>query len=158
MREAVLQAVIEVPMSRRQALAALKIIPRACAQFDLEEVSLTGHSILRGLTFLEFLLRLPEDVDLRPVSQAALAHFVIEAEGVARAGESEEFALAFAEVFWAGREHEPEAVLLPEQANALGIGGTSERQDFEWAVFLSRFYNPAARSPGEVQIRRRVLR
>ena len=134
--------------------AGVKVLPGRYKQ--LEGAVLTGHSILRGLTFIEIVLQLTEEADLKTAAAAALAHFVLEAEGVARGEESEEFAVAFAEVFWEGRDWEPEAVLLPETADSLGIGGTDSEQDFEWAQLLSRYYNPAARQPGEVKFRRRA--
>ena len=85
-------------------------------------------------------------------------HFIISAEGLARGGESDEFALVFAEVFLAGRNYEPEPVLLPAEAHALGVGGTDEREDNEWAGLLSRYYNPAAREPNEIRFKKIRLR
>ena len=158
MKETILQAVIEVPMSRRQALVAARELPKMYAKFGLEGVILTGYSILRGLTFVEMLLQIDEKAELKVVAQAALMGFVVEAEGVAKGGESEEFAVVFAEAFWAGREWEPEPVLLPTEADKVGIGGTNPENDLEWAKLLSRYYNPAAREPNEVNFRRYPLR
>jgi len=80
--------------------------------------------------------------------------FVVEAEGEARRGESEEFALRFAEMFVYGRPQEPEMILLPGHIQSLGIGGTDEQEDEKWSKLLSAYYNPPVRRVGEVTIRR----
>jgi hypothetical protein len=154
MRNAILQAVIEVPMSRRQALAATRTMLAIYGEHGIEDAKLTGHSILRGLSFIELVLTLPPGVALLEVAGVALMGFTISAEGAARSGESEEFAVTFAEIFWEGEEHQPEPVLLGSVADQLGIGGMSEEKDFEWAKLLSRYYNPVVRRHGEVRIKR----
>lgn len=145
-------------MSYRQAQGGAETLSQCCQEFGLKKAALSGYSILRGLTFVELHLDLNDEVELRSVSQVTLMHFIVNAEGLARGGESDEFALVFAEVFWAGRDHEPEAVLLPAETHVLGIGGTDQREDNEWAGLLSRYYNPAARRPNEVQFRKTKLR
>lgn len=141
-------------MSRRQARSGIDAAFQFGQSYGIGNISLTGYSILRGLTFIEMVMDMDDEADMKEAACTALAHFVVEAEGVAKAGESEEFALAFAEGFLAGREHEPEALLLPKESDVLGIGGTDETRDAEWARLLSRYYNPAARAPGEVNIRK----
>lgn len=145
-------------MSYRQARGATEALLYYCQEFGIEKATLTGYSVLRGLTFVELQLELGEKLELRPISQATLMHFIVSAEGLARGRESDEFALVFAEVFPAGRNHEPEAVLLPAEAHALGLGGMDEHADNEWAKLLSRYYNPAARGPDEVRFRKTKLR
>jgi hypothetical protein len=157
-KSATLQAVIEVPMSYRQARGATAALSYCCKEFGVGATTLSGYSVLRGLTFVELQLELDKKVELQPVSQATLMHFIISAEGLARAGESDEFALVFAEVFPAGRNHEPEAVLLPAEAHALGLGGMDEHADDKWARLLSCYYNPAAREFDEVRFRKIKLR
>jgi hypothetical protein len=153
-KQYIVQAVVEVPMSRRQARSGIDAAFQFGQSYGVRDISLTGYSILRGLTFVEMAMDIDDEADMKDAARVALAHFVVEAEGAARGGESEEFALAFAEGFLAGREHEPEALLLPKGSEAIGIGGTDEGRDAEWARLLSRYYNPAARAPGEVNIRK----
>jgi hypothetical protein len=153
----VLQAVIDIPMSRRQLLQAAEWVVDYRPVTDLKKIEVTGHSILRGLTFIEWVMTIDSRSRSRDVAAASLMHFIIEAEGIARRGESDEFALLFAEVFPYGRPHEPEAVLLPDQLQLLGIGGTDEQSDNAWAQLLSRHYNPAARRPGEVKFKRETI-
>lgn len=154
MRDAILQTVVEVPMSRRQVRAAMRVAPSAMADLELGRFYLSGHSILRGLTFLEMVFTLPNDVDLPETLANFLAFFVIEAEGAARGGESEEFAIVMAECFWIGQEHLPESVMLDGRLETLGIGGTNHEVDMTWAAILNKYYNPARRREGEVKIRR----
>lgn len=150
----VVQAVIEVPMSRRQAMLASDSVVSVATLAPLKKVELTGHSILRGLTFIELVLTVLENSDLKRVVANCLALFVVEAEGEARRGESEEFALRFAEMFVYGRPQEPEMILLPGHLHSLGIGGTDEQEDEKWSKLLSAYYNPPVRRDGEVKIKR----
>jgi hypothetical protein len=157
MKLAILQAVIEVLMSYRQAKGAIGALCECCREFGLKRVELSGYSVLRGLTFTELQLGLDEGAELQLVSQAALTYFIVAAEGLAQRGESDEFALVFAEAFWTGRDYEPEAVFLPVEVGSLGIGGVDQREDDVWAGLLSRYYNPPARRPNEIRFRRTKL-
>lgn len=74
-------------------------------------------------------LQVTAEADLKGQLKAHPHIIVIEAEGVARGGEREEFAVVFAEVFWADRPHELEPVLLPTETERLGIGGTDPEAD-----------------------------
>lgn len=154
MNQYVIQAVIEVPMSRYQARRGALAALQAGEDYGATSISLTGYSVLRGLTFLELVVEHEEGANPTVMARVGLAHLILEAEGSARGGESEEFALLFAEGFIKGHEHQPEAILLPEVANELGIGGTDQAQDDAWALLLSRYYNPATRQPGEVAIKK----
>ena len=154
MKQYIIQMVVEVPMSRRQARLGAADALAFAAEYGIRHILLSGYSILRGLTFLELVIDHDDDTNIASVVRLALTHFIVEAEGSARGGESEEFALLFAEGFVKGHEHQPEAIFLPEVANVLGIGGTDQKQDDAWALLLSRHYNPATRRPGEVAIKK----
>lgn len=153
----IVQAVVEVPMSRRQALLASYSLPRYPALADLKKAEVCGHSILRGLTFLELILTVVEETDLKLLVANSLMLFTVTAESHARRGESDEFALKFAEMFRYGRPHEPEMVLLPSHYQSIGIGGTDETEDTKWAQLLSGYYNPPTRRVGEVKSKRTEL-
>ena len=157
MREAVLQAVIEVPMSKRQARGSLAVIPGVFPDLEVGRYYLSGHSTLRGLTFLELVVELPEKTELPNVFAGFLTHMIIEAEGNARGGESEEFSLVMAEAFWLGEEHLTEVVFLDEHLQSLGIGGVDSPAADKWTSLLSSYYNPVIRPPGEVQVRKTVI-
>jgi hypothetical protein len=52
----VLQAVIDIPLSRRQLLQAAEWVVDYRPVTDLKKIEVTGHSILRGLTFIEWVM------------------------------------------------------------------------------------------------------
>lgn len=163
MKKAIVQAVIEVPMSRRQALAATEQVPAHVESAGFKEVTakLTGYSVMRGLTFVELELGVDDAMDderLRQLAGATMIHFVLAAEGSARGGESEEFALRHTEVFWEGKEHEVYAVAVAGIGSTLGIGGGDEESMGQWDAFLSKFYNPVQHTPGEVAIKRVAIK
>jgi len=161
--KAIVQAVIEVPMARRQAVAAVKELPYfVTGSFGEFTAELTGHSNLRGLTFVELRLGVEERVDnvtLGDLVSSVMVQFLLSAGIAAQDGESEEFLLKWTEVFWEGQENEVLLVAVNQQLLAF-LGGARAQVDQPptlWSDFLSRFYDPAEHPVGAVKVTREPI-